>query len=421
MISMEKKKLKILQIEDNPGDVRLVCEMLKEIRQFDTDCETAETLEEGLSKIQCGSYDVVLLDLGLSESYGLETLNRVLAARHKIPAVIVMTIMDDEQIGIEAVKEGAQDYLIKGEINSHLLCRSIQYAIERHESKLKLQAANDQLEEKIQRRTVELRQTMESLKAEIKERKRTEIELKAAKEEAESASRAKSEFLAIINHELRTPLNGIIGFSRILLETPLNEEQEDYIETIISSSNSLFHIISEILDMVQLKTESFTLENERTDFYQFFHQIMEEANRDNPKKLSVLGHLSTACPQFLMIDRLRLKKVLMHLLSNAIKFTESGQVEFTVDLLSLSEETHQADLQFRIKDTGIGIRKCEEEKIFNAFRQADMSATRRHGGIGMGLSIAQSILEKSNSQLNFHSTYGEGSTFSFILTLSYCD
>ena len=412
MMGMDKKRLKILQIEDNPGDVRLVFEMLKDIRMFDSDADVAQTLEEGLNKLQANRYDVVLLDLGLSESFGIETLHQVLSAPFEIPVVIVMTIMDDEQTGIQAVKEGAQDYLIKGELTPHLLSRSIQYALERHEAKRKL-------ETRIEQRTAELRRTMESLKVEIEERKRTEVALIAAKEEAEQASKAKSEFFSIINHELRTPMNGILGFSQILLETAQNKEQEEYIRTIILSAHNLSTIISEILDMVQIKTEPYTMEPVKTAIEEFYHQILEETGKMNLRQLPVIGNLSEKCPRFILMDDEKIKKALMHLLSNAIKFTDEGSIEFAIDVLKLSREPREVQLQFLVRDTGIGIKPEDKERIFNAFRQVDMSSTRLHGGVGMGLCIARSIVEKADSQLEFYSKYGEGSAFWFTLILHY--
>lgn len=136
---MKNEQINILQIEDNPGDVRLIQEMLKECKRLQYHFEEAHSLEEGKQRIKKGDIDVVLLDLGLKESYGLETLKELLCSEFKIPVIIVMTIMDDEELGISAVKEGAQDYLIKGQINGHLLCRSIQYAIERNIAKERLE------------------------------------------------------------------------------------------------------------------------------------------------------------------------------------------------------------------------------------------------------------------------------------------
>jgi len=184
---MERECIKILQIEDNPGDVRLIKEMLKESRRIEYIFEYVDNLKSGMRRISEGDIDVVILDLGLSEITGLETLKRLLSSDMAIPAVIVMTILDDEESGMDAVRSGAQDYLIKGEVDSGLLVRSILYSIERNEAKRKIQRANDELEGKVIERTKKLSETLKSLEEEIKIREEYERELKVKDNAIESS------------------------------------------------------------------------------------------------------------------------------------------------------------------------------------------------------------------------------------------
>ena len=264
---MQEKIIRILQIEDNPGDVRLIREMLKDCKRLEHHFEEAGSLEEGKKRLSKGDIDVVLLDLGLKESYGLDTLKELLSSEFKVPVVIVMTVMDDEEMGISAVKQGAQDYLIKGQINSYLLGRSIQYALERNQAK-------EKLEEKVRERTKDLILTLQSLKKEIQERKKTEQELQQAKEAAEKASSAKSQFMANMSHEMRTPMNGVIGMTNLLADTDLNMEQKEYLEFVQISAKHMMKIVDDILDIAKLESGRVALNIEPFNISRMLENIL---------------------------------------------------------------------------------------------------------------------------------------------------
>lgn len=264
----------------------------------------------------------------------------------------------------------------------------------------------------VEKRTVELKTLNERLHHEINERKQTEEDLKVTKDRAEVANRAKSAFLANMSHAIRTPLNAIIGFADLALKTSLSPKQHDYVKKINSSGKSLLGIINDILDFS--KIEANRVELERTEFAleavltQVISVIQHKALE---KGIEFLLSHSADVPPYLIGDPLRLGQVLMNLLINAVKFTESGEVELSVDLVGHSED----DLRvcFTIRDTGIGMTPEQIQTLFQPFTQADGTTTRRFGGTGLGLSISKRLVEMMRGNLQVESVDGHGSSFSF--------
>lgn len=394
-----KETLRILVVDDDELDRRTVYLALTQAGvkielSGVTDGKTA------ISTLRNSTYDCIFLDDNLRDEDSLSLIQKLRALDIKIPLVVI-TEQGDEHAAVKLMQAGATDYLLKSRLSSATLTQVLRHAIRVYQVEMQAALVHQQLKESHEQL---LRKNQEL------ERQQEQIQLQNFK--LLEASRLKSQFLATISHELRTPMNAIIGFAQILLRPKfgqLTHQQADMVERILNNGKHLLMLVNEVLDFSKLEEGRLALEPELFDLVKVIQNaVAQMRSLAEAKKLSLIVKTDIVNP-VIFNDPLRVKQILLNLLSNSIKFTESGKIWVEV------QELGENRVAIAVRDTGIGISSQDFQHIFEAFRQVDQSITRKYPGTGLGLAIINSLVKMMGGKIFLESEVGAGSLFKIEL------
>jgi signal transduction histidine kinase len=360
----------VLVVDDSAADRNLVrLSLMASSRLYNLDY--AERLSEGLDKIGKRRPDVILLDLNLPDSQGNETVHKVTYKAPDVP-ILVLTGSDDDHLALEAMRTGAQDYIVKGQMNSHELTRAMHHAIERHQ-----------------------------VLAALRESRQRQLEFK-------------DKFLSHVSHELRSPLACIHQFAEVMLDGlagPLTAKEREYLQSVLRNAGQLNNLINDLLDAASANVGKLTIEPARVDATEVMKQVVAMLEpKAKSRGVSLALNIGSLIPP-LQADRRRLLQIFINLAENALKFTEAGG-EITLHAGICTD--NPKFLQFSVTDTGKGINPQNLELIFDRLYQ-EQNAVSNHQGLGLGLAICKELVEQHGGRIWAESKLGKGSAFRFTL------
>ncbi|CAM4165150.1 Signal transduction histidine kinase [Pedobacter westerhofensis] len=380
------EKINILIVDDRPENI-IALEALLE--RDDVNLISTTLPNEALRMAWEMDIAIALVDVQMPEMDGFE-LVEILKSNPRtkdILVIFVTAISTDAKYAVKGLNTGAVDYLYKP-LNPYVTSAKVDSFIQFVRTQRDIVKKNKELES-------------------------YQKELIKAKDLAEQGKKIKENFLANMSHEIRTPINGIIGITNFLEKTELDAEQREMIELLEISSNSLLGVINDILDLSKIEAGKFKINRASTDVVMICHAVVNLLRiRAKEKNLELITLFDDDLPRNILADSLRMNQILMNLIGNAIKFTNSGSVTLKVEIAD--RKGNNVRLKFSVKDTGIGIPANKIDKIFETFEQADDNTTLNFGGTGLGLSIVRNLAQLKGGELTVTSEENKGSTFSFI-------
>ncbi len=378
--------LKILLIEDNLAEARLLQEFIKLTKSQNFSLVHVQKLQEGINKLNNEKYDVILLDLTLPDSQGLSSIPQLLQQNPSNP-IIVLTNTNDEELAIEAVKQGAQDYLVKRHVNPDILVRSCRYAIERKKFLEQLHQVNQTLANQVEERTTELLKSQES-------------------------NQLKSEFVSMLSHDIRNPLNTILLAIRLLQKRDqelTNDGKINHLQLISSAIKNVYNLLDEASIIGKSDAGKLCYQPQILDLEKLCYELVEQSQLlAQEKQLSLIFTSSEHCFKFLG-DETLLKHIVGNLLNNAIKYSSIGG---TI-LLEIIKQEKSVILRFQ--DQGIGITESDQKQVFQPFHRGENMGIIP--GSGLGLTIVKQCVEVHGGEITVNSQVGVGSTFTVSLPI----
>ena len=434
---MIDEPLRILAIDDNADSLITIRALIREAFPASIFIST-QTATQGIELAISEDPDVILLDVVMDGMDGISACRHLKADEHSrhIPVIMVTALKSDRQTRIDALEAGAEGFLAKpidpvelvALVNTMAKIKkaSVAQRIQNEELASLVMARTHTLEhelhdriaaeQELQMANLKLKQTqvatlnlLEDLSHEMMVRRQFETELVIAKERAEESDRLKSAFLANMSHEIRTPMNGIIGFSGLLSEPDVTDKERDrFVKIINDNCQQLLHIVTDIIDISKIEAGMTELENIDFCLNELMDSLLENyLPKARSKGLSMMLTKELECSDCSIAgDPSKIRQVLDNLLTNALKFTPHGEVNFGYKLV-------YGKLEFFVYDTGIGIEPEHQEAVFNRFWQVETGLARKYGGTGLGLSISRAFIRKMGGDIRFDSAPGKGSKFIF--------
>ncbi len=404
---MINENIKVLLIEDSPLSAKKIQKMLDEAKSvnFNVESECVDCLADGLNCLAESGIDIVLLDLSLPDSDGVESYIKVQSHTPEVP-IIVLSGLEDESLAMECVQKGAQDYLVKGKVDSPLLKRSIIYSLERKRTEEALRKYRKHLEELVEKRTAKLKKANDKLRSEITKRKRAEKKLMRLNKELERSNKELEQFAYVASHDLQEPLRMVASYTQLLADRykgKVDETADDFIHFAVEGANRMQALIEALLSFSRLNTKKEYVE--MTNSEAALAQAVTNLNKQIEERCAKITHdplpvINAAWSQFIQLFQ--------NLISNAIKFNDNKVPRVHITAYQNGEEWI-----FSVRDNGIGFDTEYKDRIFVIFQR--LHGREHYPGTGIGLALCKKIVERHGGRIWVKSEPGKGSSFNFAI------